>query len=151
MRYHAGRRRRSGVTLVEGAIVLGVLFVLVLGTLDLGILIFRQHVLSAAARHVSREASVHGAKAVVLGSWGPATVGPVPATDLGPIPTAVRPHLYGLSPAAVTVTAEWPDGTNEPGARVRVTLASDYRPVLASLFGADARRLTLVSTVPISH
>ena len=151
MRHHTGRERRSGATLVEGVIVLGVLFVLVLGTLDLGILIFRQHVLSAAARHVSRDAAVHGSKATILGTWGPDAIGPVPATNTGPVPTAVRPHLYGLTPAEVTVTAEWPDGSNEPGARVRVTLASDYRPVLASLFGADPRRLTAVSTVPISH
>lgn len=151
MRYHAGRRRRLGTTLVEGIVVLAVLFVLVLGTLDLGIMIFRKHVLSAAARQASRDAAVHGSKAVVLGSWGPATVGPVAATNTGPIPTAVRPQLYGMTPAEVTVTAEWPDGTNEPGDRVRVTLESDYRPVLASLLGAGPRRLTAVSTVPISH
>jgi Flp pilus assembly protein TadG len=150
MRYPA-YRRRSGATLVEGVIVLGVLFLVVIAMLDLGILVFRQQVLSAAARHLSREASVHGSKALILGSWGPATVGPVAASGSGAIPTAVRPQLHGLAPSEVTVTAEWPDGTNDPGARVRITLASDYQPVLTSLFGSAPRRLSAMSTVPISH
>jgi hypothetical protein len=145
------RRRRSGATLVEGTVVLGVLFLLVLAVLDLGILVFRQHVLSAAARHLSREASVHGSRATLLGPWGPTSIGPVAASHTGPVPSAVRPELFGLNPAQVTVTAEWPDGTNEAGARVRITLATDYRPVMASVFGTAPRRLTAASTVPISH
>jgi Flp pilus assembly protein TadG len=141
--------RRPGVTTVEAAIVLGVLFVLVFGMLDLGILVFRQHVLSAAARHASRNASLHGSKAVV--PWGPVTAGPAAASDGAPAPTAVRPHLFGLNPAEVTVKVEWPDGSNEPGDRVRVTLTSDYQHIMATIFGATPRRLTVTSTVPISH
>ena len=151
MRLTPDRRRRTATTLVEGTVVLGVLFLLVLAMLDLGILVFRQHVLSAAARHLSREASVHGSRATILGVWGPNKVGPVAASHTGPVPSAVRPELFGLNPTEVTVTAEWPDGTNEAGSRVRVTLATEYRPVLASVFGTTPRRLTATSTVPISH
>jgi Flp pilus assembly protein TadG len=152
MRYISDdRRRRSGATLVEGAVVLGVLFLLVLAMLDLGILVFRQHVLSSAARHLSREASVHGSRATLLGPWGPNNVGPVAASHTGPIPSAVRPELFGMDPAEVTVTAEWPDGTNEAGSRVRITLTTDHRLVLASVFGSSPRRLVATSTVPISH
>lgn len=149
MRCNKDRQRRQGVTMVEGAIVLGVLFMLVLGMLDLGIMIFRQHVLSVATRHASRNASLHGSKAVV--PWGPATVGPVAASNTGQIPTAVRPQLYGMKPAEVTVTVEWPDGINEPGAKVRVTLSSPYQPIIASLFGTASRQLTVTSIVPIIH
>lgn len=149
MRCNMDRQRRPGVTMVEGAIVLGVLFMLVLGMLDLGVMVFRQHVLSVAARHASRNASLHGSQSVV--PWGPTKVGPVAASDTGPIPSAIRPQLYGMQPAEVTVMVEWPDGMNEPGARVRVTLSSAYQPIMASIFGTAPRQLTVTSIVPISH
>lgn len=149
MRARTGARR--GATTVEGGVVLSVLLTLVVGMLDLGVAVFRQNQVSYAARGACRAATVHGSEAGLLGSWGPAAVGPAAANTTGAVPTEARNHLAGLNPAGVTVTAEWPDGTNEPGDRVRVTLETSYRPALTWLFGAAPIRLRAVSTMPISH
>jgi hypothetical protein len=132
-------------------VVLGVLLTLVVGMLDLGVAVFRQEQVSYAARAVARAASVHGSQAAVLGAWGPTTVGPVLANTTGSIPTETRSHLCSLNPASVTVTVEWPDGSNEPESRVRVTLKTSYQPTLTWLFGAKPMSLQAVSTMPISH
>jgi hypothetical protein len=141
---------RRGTTTLEAVIVLGVLLTVVTAMLDLGIALFRQHQLSYAARAVCRTASVHGSEAGVLGSWGPASFGPVAASTTGPIPEASRPHLCSLKSSDVTVQLEWPDASNEPGYRVAVTLESSYQPALTWLFGAKIK-LRASSIMPISH
>jgi hypothetical protein len=143
--------RRTGATLVEGVLVLLVLLILVVGMLDLGVAIFRQHQLDYAARGACRAATVRGSEASVLGVWGPTAVGPVAASSTGSIPTEVRSHLCSLSPSAVTVRVEWPDGDNEPGSRVTVSLETSYQPALTALFGAGPIPLKASSTMPISH
>ena len=151
MRHQSGCGRRRGATTIEGAIVLGVLLTLVTGMLDLAVAVFRQHQLSYAARGVCRTATVRGSEAGVLGVWGPTTVGPVAASGTGPVPAAARTHLCALNPAAVTVRAEWPDGNNEPGSRVAVSLETTYQPTLTWLFGASPMKLRAASVMPISH
>ena len=143
-------RCRRGTTTLEAMVVLGVLLTVVTAMVDLGVAIFRQHQLSYAARAVCRTASVHGSEAGVLGSWGPATFGPVAASTTGSIPQASRPHLCSLKPGDVTVKLEWPDASNEPGSRVAVTLESSYQPALTWLFGAKFQ-LRASSVMPISH
>lgn len=145
------RRRRPGATLVEGVIVLGVLLTLVVGTFDLGTAVFRQHQLTYAAKATCRAATVHGSEARALGPWGPAAVGPCAASGAGAILAEARTHLCSLSPSAVTVRVEWPDGDNEPGSRVTVALETSYQPALTGLFGAGPISLTASSTMSISH
>lgn len=151
MRLLPDSRSRRGATVVEAAFVLAVFVTLVVGMLDLGTALFRHHQLTYAAKGTCRAATVHGSQASVLGAWGPATVGPVAASSTGPIPTEARSHLGSLTPSAVTVTAEWPDGDNDPGSRVTVSLTTSYQPALTWLFGADPIPLTASSTMPISH
>ncbi len=138
-------RRRSGAALVEGVITFGVLLTLALVTFDLGLAVFRWHLLAEAARVGARQAAVHGELADALGAWGPATVGPVPATDPHPAVQAVAPYLVGLDPQAVTVTVEWLDGGTGRGMRVRMSLSAPHALVGPSL------TLRASSTVPIEH
>ncbi len=150
MTYRARLNPRRGTTAVEAGAVLAVMLVVVVGALDLGVAEFRQHVLDHAARHAARAAAVRGSDAAVLGPWGPAAIGPVVATADTPVAAEVRGQLPGLAPADVTLAVEWPDGDNEPGSRVRVTLRSAYRPAIVSVFGGPMQ-LTATATSPISH
>lgn len=149
MRHRAPARR--GTTTVEAAIVLGVFVTFVVGMLDLGVAVFRQHQNSYAARGAARAASVHGSEAAALGPWGPSAVGPMPASGAGAIPEEFRRHLCALDPSAVTIRVEWPDGDAEPGSRVVVTVETSYQPMLTSLFGSGPIPIRAVSTMPISH
>jgi len=142
---------RLGTTTVEAVVVLGVFLTLVVGMLDLGVVVLRQHQISYAARGAARTASVHGAEAEALGSWGPTTVGPTLASSAGSIPLEFRRHLCGLNPSAVTIGVEWPDGSNEPGSRVVVTLETSHRPTLVWLFGSGPIPIRAVSTMAVSH
>jgi Flp pilus assembly protein TadG len=136
---------------VEAALVVPAFFTLVVGMFDLGVGVLHWCVLSEAARHAGRKAIVHGAQAPsALGSWGPATYGPVAATDSNAIAQAVRPALVGIDPATVTITVEWIDGDNQPQHRVRVTLSHTYRPLTTLVFNQPFS-LGAGSTVPIAH
>jgi len=141
---------RRGTTTVEAVVVLGVFLTLVVGMLDLGVVVFRQHQLSYASRGAARTATVHGSEASLIGVWGPTTVGPVQVSSAGPIPVEFRRHLCGLDPSSVTMRVEWPDGNNEPGSRVVVTLETSYHSSLTWLFGSTVP-IRSVSTMPISH
>ena len=80
---------RRGTTLPEMALTITALLMLALGAIDLGMAVFRQNVLSHAARQGVRQAAVHGRLARSGwkgGPWGPNadtnyTYGPVAATD----------------------------------------------------------------------
>jgi hypothetical protein len=85
-----------------------------------------------------------------VSTWGPAAYGPAPASDTHAIAKAVAPKLAGLDPAAVTLKVEWLDGSNEEENRVRVTVTTDYQPMLTAVFGASIR-LSSTSTVRITH
>jgi len=151
MRYRTIGTGRRGTTTVEAVIVLGVFLTLVVGMLDLGVAVLRQHQVSYAARGAARTAWGHVSEAEALGSWGPTTFGPTAASDAGSIPVEFRKHLCGLNPSAVTIRVEWPDGSNEPGSRVVVTVETPHRPALIWLFGSGPIPIKAVSTMPISH
>ena len=53
-------RRRRGVILLESALVYSVLFLLILGTIVMGLGVFRYQQIASLAREASRWASVHG-------------------------------------------------------------------------------------------
>ena len=98
IRRRRGHPSRNGVTMVEMAIVLMVFLTLVLGMLDLGIAVFRHHVIAEAARQGARQAIVHGSLADKLGPWGPDTFSG-PADTSSSLVDAIRPCLAGMDPA----------------------------------------------------
>jgi hypothetical protein len=154
MRLRWANPKRKGVSLVETALVITAFLVLTLGAVDLGVLVLRQHILSEAARQGVRQAIVHGEGAPAGwkgGPWGPASYGPVPATDSDAKAQALAPYLGGMDPAAVQVTITWPDGSNAVGKRVQVTLATTWTPLVGFLFGNSSVTLTGSSQMRIAH
>src|SRR4051812_13670270 len=135
-------RRRRGASMVEAVITTTALTTLMLGMVDMGVGIFRMHILSEAARQGARQAAVHGAQAVVLGSWGPTTAGPLAGNSGNSKVAGMLPYLTGLDLSTVNVTFEWPDNNNNVESRVRVTVTTTWSPMLTSLFGTSAYTLT---------
>ena len=144
-------RHRRGAAMVETAITLMVFVTLVLGMLDLGLAVFRQQILSYAARRGVREAIVHGEFADRLGKWGPAQVSGTLDALTHPIKATLEPYVFGMNPQEVTVQVSWPDGSNQFKKRVQVTLTASYAPILTSLFGNIAIPLSAASTMAIAH
>lgn len=94
------RQRRSGATLVEGAVVYPVLFLVVLGILLLGIGVFRYQQVSHAAREGARWAAVHGAR------YADETGQPA-ATPEMVFENAIKPQMAGTDPANITYSVTW--------------------------------------------
>lgn len=142
-------RRRDAVTTLEAAIVLVVFLTLVLGMIELGICVFRYHLVAEATREGARQAMVHGEYSP--SPWGPATIGPIYGNDADPLAQAVMNLLVGVDPDTVTVLAEWLDGDNEVDHRVRVTVTIQQPLVLSSLLGIDSLTLSSQTTMQITH
>jgi Flp pilus assembly protein TadG len=155
------RRRRRGATAIEAALTLSLLVTLVLGMLDLGLWVSRQHMLAHAARQIARQAVVHGALATKLGKWGPATIttnavapNPVNPNDASSVIRKIASDsLTDWNRSQVTVKVTWPDGGNDPTLeqRVRVTLTGPYHPIMTFIFGNPAYTLSAASTMQIAH
>jgi Flp pilus assembly protein TadG len=140
--------------MVETTLVILPFLVITLGMVDLGNAVFRHHVISQAARQGVRKAIVHGSLAKSGwngGTWGPATFGPVAATDTNPKSQAVAPYLSGLDPSATNITMQWLDTSNLPEKRVRVTVTTTWTPAVTLVFGGLTRTLSASATMPIAH
>ena len=155
MKRHRKSRARRGATVLEMAIILMIFLVLTLGMLDLGVGIFRYHVIANSARHAARRAIVHGELASALGPWGPGTIDVAASANGVPIVGAtgegVQPLLVGCDLSQTRVRAEWIDGGNAVGQHVRVTISSPYRPVMLFIFPGTTKTLSASSTMEIAH
>jgi hypothetical protein len=150
MRLPYRKRSRGGATMVEAALILTAFLILVLGLLDFGIAVLRDHILSQAARQGVRAAIVHGSRANVLGPWGPSTwAGNANSAD--PKAQAIAPYLGGIDPSTVNVTYEWTGGSNVTESPVRVTVSTTWTPIVQSFFGNQPVTLSASSTMPIAH
>lgn len=155
-------KARRGVTVVETAVVILAFFVLVFGMLDLGIGVFNYHVLSNAARHMARQAIIHGDRAPPeMNQWPPddpsnydyANPFITQADESNEIAETLRPYLAGMDASAVTLRMEWISGANANGTnRVQVTLTAPFRPTLTCVFGPSARfPMRASSTMLMAH
>ena len=152
MRHSQARPKRRGAAMAEVAVI-GLLFLmLIMGLLDLGIGVYRYNLVCQAARQGARQAIVHGALAPSqIGSWGPATYGPTPASGSNAIAVALQPYLTGIEPSTVTIKYQWLDGDNQFGHRVQVTVTYSYKPMMTFIFGSPTYNLGTVSTMRIAH
>lgn len=107
--------------MVEFAFVAPVLFMLTIGTIDVGRLVWSASMLHHMAREATRYASVRGADANA----------PVDASD---IETYVKNRLIGISGSEVTVTTTWTPN-NSPGGTVHVQLDYTYSFLIGKLVG----------------
>ena len=156
MRRRRADEGRKGTALLETVLLVAAFLTLVLGAIDLGVAVLRQHVLSEAARQGVRQAIVHGQLAPAGwkgGPWGTSTYGPVAATDSDPKAQAIAPYLGGMDPSAVQVTMTWLDNSNavEKDYRVQVTLTTTWTPLMGFIFGYRSVTLTGASTMQIAH
>jgi hypothetical protein len=139
--------------------------------IDLGIALFHKHVASEAARQGARIASVHGYRApagTTMNAWGPtppyypplagqslyasATSTTVAAADRSDdLASAIKPYLTGLNLRTVNVTIQWPDGNNDVGNRVTVSVTTTCPPPVAFLFADTPMAIGGSSTLTIMH
>ena len=133
---------RRGATTLEVAIVSPLVLTLLIGTVDLGIAVYRYNTIAEAARAGTRYAAVHGSSA---------------STKLGPsannsdVENVVRSRAPGFIASDVTVTSSWPDGTNDPGDHVTVSVNYTYRPAIIWVLSSKTLKLGCTSTLTISH
>jgi hypothetical protein len=168
VRPEQARKKRRGAALVEGVMVTSFFVTLVFGMIDLSIALFRKHVVSEAARQGARIATVHGylagASSTMI-AWGP-TPSYFPAltqrsvyagsnsysvqadSSSDELADAIRPYLVGLDPSTVTLQIVWPDGNNDLGNRVSVTVTVPYSHLF---LGADSINLGATSTMTVVH
>jgi hypothetical protein len=144
------RPARRGSQLLEGAIVLGIVVVLVLSGLDLALALTRYQSLCDASRRAVRAATVRGSKALQLGPLGPSPL-EFAADHASPVAAACRTVLIAMEPAEVTIRVEWPDGGNQFDQRVRASLAYEHQPIVPIWSATGGIRLTATSTLPIAH
>jgi Flp pilus assembly protein TadG len=171
MQQRIQRGNRRGAALVEAAIVTTVFVTLIFGMIDLGVVLYRKHVAAEAARQGARMAIVHGYLAPsdsAMNAWGPtpsyypvlsghslyagSTSATVAASDSSDeLACALAPYLAGLDPGTVAITIQWPDGNNDVGSRVTVSVATTYEPPAAFLFGGSPITIGGSSTMTIVH
>ncbi len=138
----AGHAARRGASVVEGAIVLPLVIILLVGMVDLAIAVYASNTTAEAARVGTRYAIAHGAKSKTpLG----------PAANNATVENKVRSSAPGMVASNVTVTSTWLDGNNNPGSRVKVTVNYNYRFAVAWIFGASTRSLRGESTMTIPN
>jgi hypothetical protein len=142
---------RRGAALVEAAVVLGIFLILLLGSLDLMLTVFRDNTLAQAARRLARAAIVRGESVSGFAEpWGPDAYSGTADDDTDQA-AAIRDVLVAVDPADVQIQISWPDAGNAAGDRVEVVVSMQHQPIVASLFGVDPYRLTSTSTMQIEH
>jgi hypothetical protein len=143
------RHLRSGVTMLECAIVLPVMFITLFGMLDLGIAAARYNALSEAARRIAREAVIHGTLAPQESSkWGPNEYVGTGGDD-SDIARSAQPVFLAMPRNLVTIRVTWPDANNSPHDRVRVEVSYRHEPLIPQLFVWGPINLRAVSTMSI--
>ncbi|MFL5245749.1 MAG: TadE family protein [Gemmataceae bacterium] len=154
MRLQNNDDKRCGATMIESVLIFSALMMLLVGAFDLGMGVFRQYVLSEAARQGVRKAIVHGnlcPSGWNGGPWGTATYGPSAATDSDVKAQAISPFLTGLDPSLVTVKYSWPDNSNAAEKRVKVELSTTWTPILGFIFGGTTYTINASSEMQIAH
>ena len=121
--------------MVEFALVAPMFFALIMGTIELGRLMWVDHTLANATREGARYAMVHGSRAVV------------PAND-----RQVQDVIEAKSPGATSALSVSTTGLGgDPGASVSVTTHYTFTFITAEIFGLGSVNLDHTSTVIIQH
>jgi Flp pilus assembly protein TadG len=130
-------RDESGSSIVEFAMASIILFTLVFGVIAICLALYSYNVVAEAAREATRYA-------IVRGSACTKTL-PCNATS-DQIQTYVRGLGFpGINPSSstLTATATWPNGNNNPGSPVQVTVQYTFPLVIPFV---PSRTLTMSST-----
>lgn len=120
-------RDRRGTAMIEFAFVAPVLFMLTIGTIDVGRAVWTASMLDHVARETTRYASVRGS----------ASLNPVTDAQLQ---TYVNDRLFAVDFSDLTVTVIWTPNNN-PGGTVQVQLDYQYEFLLSGLIGLSPIQL----------
>jgi Flp pilus assembly protein TadG len=141
-------RGSSGQGLVEISLV-GLIFIaIVLGVIEGGRAVWNYNTLAQAAREGARYAVVHGSKS--SDPSGPGSTHFTSPDQDAMVDEIVRRFASGLDDDNVEVTAEWLDGTNQRGGRVRVTVRYQFDSVVG-YFGLPAVPMTSSTVMTITY
>jgi Flp pilus assembly protein TadG len=140
------RNRRlepRGVSMVEAAVVYPLTMLLLIGTLVLGIAVFRYQQVQALAREGARYASVHGPTYAAEENSSYATS----ATVLSYIETLAA----GMAKSDLSCTVTWSPNppTESPPSTVTVEVTYAWTP--EAYFTKTAVNLTASSTMPVTY
>lgn len=124
--------------MLEGAIVLPVVVLMIMGTIILGLGVFRYHQLAFLAREGSRWASVRGEKYQDERKAKPPTAADVMAA-------AITPLQSGLDPSKLTANLKWNTTASPPS----VTFQLSYEWVPEAILPKTT--FTSTSTQPITY
>jgi Flp pilus assembly protein TadG len=136
-RWHGLRRNERGAELIEFALVSILLFMLVFGVMEFGRAVFTYGTVAHLAREGARFAIVRGNESQVRET---------PA-DAAAVEAFVLSRAAGIDD--LTVTTTWPDGDNNPGSVVQVSVSKDFNPI-APLVPLGAITMASTSRMVIS-
>jgi Flp pilus assembly protein TadG len=134
IRNHPPRRRRRGIVLLESGLVYSSAMMLILGTITIGLGIFRYQEMAWLAREGARWASVHGPTYQSEQSQAAPTSSTV-------MSNAITPRMAILTPANLTCTLTMTSGV------ATVTLTYNWTPEVY----LSPISLKSTSVVPISY
>lgn len=141
-------REQRGQALVEFSLVGIVFLLLVLGTIDMARAVWNYNTLAQATREGTRYAIVHGSLSTDPSGPG-SSYYTAPSTDTK-VAETVEKFGAGLNSSQLTVLAEWIDGSNETGERVKVTSQYEVQPLFGFLGGLSFT-MTSSSTMKITY
>jgi Flp pilus assembly protein TadG len=120
------RGRQRGSTLVEFSLVAVLLFMVVFATIEFNRMVLVYTDIANAARAGSRYAIVHGSSRTGSGTDGPSG----PSNNPSEVLTVIRNYAAAapINAANLTVNVTYPDSSNAPGKRVRVSVVYRYDP-----------------------
>lgn len=142
------KRVRRGATLVEGALVYPIVFLLMLGVILLGVAVFRYQQCSHIAREASRWASCHGAR------YAKETGKPA-ATPADVYAYAILPQAAGMQEANIGYSVSWSTSNAQTHTTTWVDPATSETKVI-SVFNTVSVTVTytfntgLFGTIPVS-
>ncbi|HJZ53871.1 MAG TPA: TadE/TadG family type IV pilus assembly protein [Gemmataceae bacterium] len=143
------RVRRSGATLVEGALIYPVVFLVTLGLVLLGIAVFRYQQVAHLAREGARWAAVHGARYSEENPTLP------PGTPDNIFEYGIKPRAAGLDLKPSDVTVVWTDSNAQTSSVVVIDPMSG-KPRIQTKANTVAVTVTyswntgLFGTIPVS-
>lgn len=134
------RNRFRGQGLVEFALVGPLFFLMLLGTIEMGRLMWVSHELSSGTSEGARWASVRGAR------WEESNS----AISDGDVEAVILARTSGLG-SSLDVDLTYPDSNKEPGSRVTAATTYQYQPMLGTFLGIGPINLSRQSELTIQY
>ncbi|MCH8183956.1 MAG: pilus assembly protein [Proteobacteria bacterium] len=128
-------RDRRGVAALEFALIAPALFLLTVGIIDVGRMMWTAATLDHAAREGARYATVRGAQSVQ------------PTSD-AEVQAFVVDRAIGVDPANMSVSVVWSPDSN-PGGTVTITVGYQYDSLLVGFITRDPINFQSVSSLSI--